>query len=239
MYIWGGAGVLELDSIVAGYGKTQVLNRVDLLVRWGERVALLGRNGMGKTTLLRIAMGLLLSWEGSIRLEGRDITKLPPFRRAWLGLGYVPQGRGLFANLTVEQNLYLGTKAARRGRDIPEFVFDYFPILKERRNQLARTLSGGQQQMLAISRALVGNPSLLLLDEPSEGIQPNLVDRIGDELRSIATEQNIGILLVEQNLDLALRLAERCFVMERGQIVHEGPPESLADEAVIQQMLAV
>lgn len=231
--------MLELDSIEAGYGKTRVLNRVDLFVRRGERVALLGRNGMGKTTLLRTAIGLLSLWEGSIRLEGRDITKLPPFRRAWLGLGYVPQDRGLFPNLTVEQNLYLGTKAARQRRDIPEFIFDYFPILKERRNQIGGTLSGGQQQMLAISRALVGNPSVLLLDEPSEGIQPNLVDRIGDELRSIASEHNIGILLVEQNLDLALRLAERCLVMEKGQIVHEGPPKSFADEAMIREMLAV
>ena len=211
---------------------------VDLKVSSGEVLALLGRNGVGKTTLMRSIIGLLRPSRGSARLEGDVLTGLHPHQIARRGIAYVPQGRGIFAKLTVRENLLIGTRAAARAQ-IPEEVFEHFPILRERIGQPGGTLSGGQQQMLAIARALCSRPKLLLLDEPSEGVQPNIVQEIGMLIRDIVERSGIAILLVEQNLDLALQTAHRCAFMEKGRIVHEGAPKELEDETILRRHLAI
>jgi urea ABC transporter ATP-binding protein UrtE len=230
--------MLEIANLHAAYGPVPVLAGVDLKVARGEVLALLGRNGVGKTTLMRSIIGLLRPTRGSARLEGEVLTGLHPHQIARRGLAFVPQGRGIFSKLTVRENLLIGTRAARDA-EIPEEVFEHFPILKERRAQAGGTLSGGQQQMLAIARALCSRPKLLLLDEPSEGVQPNLVQEIGKLIRDIVERSGIAILLVEQNLDLALQTAHRCAFMEKGRIVHEGAPGELEDETILRRYLAI
>ncbi|BCH18834.1 MULTISPECIES: ABC transporter ATP-binding protein [unclassified Mesorhizobium] len=233
--------MLRTVAVSAGYGVLPVVSGVDIKVAAGEVVGLLGRNGAGKTTLLRVIAGALRTRGGAVVLGDQDLTHAPAFRRARAGIAHVPQGRGIFNQLTVRQNLEVGTRAARgRGdRAIPADVFDYFPILRERESQVAGTLSGGQQQMLAIGRALCGHPSVLLLDEPSEGIQPNIVQSIAELVPRIARERGIAIILVEQNLDLVLKAADRCLVMEKGRIVHSGAPEAFADETLLKDLLAL
>ena len=232
--------MLEVSSLVSGYGKTRVLYGVDFHVGDGERVTILGRNGVGKTTLLRTIMGINRAWAGSIRSDGKELVGLSSYDIARTGIAYVPQGRGLFPQLTVQENLYLGTKARRdRKKQIPDLVFQYFPVLRERLTQVAGTLSGGQQQMLAIGRALAAEPKILLLDEPSEGIQPSLVVELGHLLRRMNTEAGVSILLIEQKLDIGLAVAERCLVMQKGAIVYEGQPSEFTNEATIHRFLAV
>jgi urea ABC transporter ATP-binding protein UrtE len=232
--------MLEVSSVVSGYGKTRVLYGVDFHVGDGERVTILGRNGVGKTTLLRTIMGINRAWAGSIRSDGKELVGLSSYDIARTGIAYVPQGRGLFPQLTVQENLYLGTKARRdRKKQIPDLVFQYFPVLRERLTQVAGTLSGGQQQMLAIGRALAAEPKILLLDEPSEGIQPSLVVELGHLLRRMNTEAGVSILLIEQKLDIGLAVAERCLVMQKGAIVYEGQPSEFTNEATIRRFLAV
>jgi urea transport system ATP-binding protein len=230
--------LLEIADLHAAYGPVPVLAGVDLRVARGEVLALLGRNGVGKTTLMRSIIGLLRPSRGSARLEGDVLTGLHPHQIARRGIAYVPQGRGIFAKLTVRENLLIGTRAAARAQ-IPEEVFEHFPILRERIGQPGGTLSGGQQQMLAIARALCSRPKLLLLDEPSEGVQPNIVQEIGMLIRDIVERSGIAILLVEQNLDLALQTAHRCAFMEKGRIVHQGAPQELEDENVLRRHLAI
>jgi urea ABC transporter ATP-binding protein UrtE len=230
--------LLEIADLHAAYGPVPVLAGVDLRVARGEVLALLGRNGVGKTTLMRSIIGLLRPSRGSARLEGDVLTGLHPHQIARRGIAYVPQGRGIFAKLTVRENLLIGTRAAARAQ-IPEEVFEHFPILRERIGQPGGTLSGGQQQMLAIARALCSRPKLLLLDEPSEGVQPNIVQEIGMLIRDIVERSGIAILLVEQNLDLALQTAHRCAFMEKGRIVHEGAPKELEDETILRRHLAI
>ena len=230
--------MLEIADLHAAYGPVPVLAGVDLRVARGEVLALLGRNGVGKTTLMRSIIGLLRPSRGSARLEGDVLTGLHPHQIARRGIAYVPQGRGIFAKLTVRENLLIGTRAAARAQ-IPEEVFEHFPILRERIGQPGGTLSGGQQQMLAIARALCSRPKLLLLDEPSEGVQPNIVQEIGMLIRDIVERSGIAILLVEQNLDLALQTAHRCAFMEKGRIVHQGAPQELEDENVLRRHLAI
>jgi len=217
---------LDVENLAAGYIKgSRVLDGVSLCVEHGEAVALLGRNGMGKSTLLRTIVGHLRPVSGSIRLGNGEIGALPPYRIARAGIGYVPQGREIFADFTVDENLRMGVLGKRGlGRDVPGWAYDLFPILGERRQQLAGTMSGGQQQQLAIMRALVGMPDLLLLDEPSEGIQPSIVHDICTVLKRYAEERHLTILLVEQNLDLVNILASRALFMENGQIA-----ETLSD----------
>jgi urea ABC transporter ATP-binding protein UrtE len=232
--------VLAVRDVWAAYGQTPVLLGADLRLEQGEVVTLLGRNGVGKTTLLRAIMGIVRVSRGAVTLGGRPITGLASHRVAAEGICYIPQGRGIFPRLSVEENLRLGTKARReRNPVVPPQVFDYFPILRERAGQRAGTLSGGEQQMLAIGRGMAAKPRIMLLDEPSEGIQPSIVHRIGDVLRQINLETGMTILLVEQNLDLGLSVASRCLIMEKGQVAFEGTPGETGREEVIKRYLAV
>lgn len=212
--------VLEVVGLQASYGSTPVLRGIDMRIGKGEIVSLIGRNGVGKTTTMRCLIGLLRATSGQIRFQGELITDLPADERARRGIGYIPQGRQVFPRMTVEENLWVSRLVGRGdGRQLTDLVYQHFPILKERRRQSAGTLSGGQQQQLAIGRALVGNPSLMLLDEPSEGVQPSIVQLICEALKSIRDEVGTTIVFVEQNLDTILAIAERCYVMEKGRIV--------------------
>jgi urea ABC transporter ATP-binding protein UrtE len=232
--------VLRVTDIYATYGYAPVLKGVSLELEDNEILTLLGRNGVGKTTLMRLLIGLLKPSRGKVEMNGQVVSGLPPHCIARLGVAYVPQGRGIFPKLTVGENLILGTRAAGEKRPtIPEEVFTYFPILKERIKQIAGTLSGGQQQMLALGRGLSGKPKIMLLDEPSEGIQPNIVQQLGDLIVHIAENTRISFLMVEQNLDLALRVAKRCLVMDMGHIVYEGKPEEFKDETLVKKYLAI
>lgn len=225
--------ILELQGLQASYGATPILQGVDIKVRKGEIVSLIGRNGVGKTTTMRCLMGLLRTRGGSVRLQGQDIATLSSDARARLGIGYVPQGREVFARMTVAENLMVGELVGGpRGKKQPDLVYQYFPRLAERRNQQAGTMSGGEQQQLAIGRALVGNPALMLLDEPSEGIQPSIVQLICDVLRAIRRDLGTTILFVEQNLDTILDVGERAYVMEKGRIVGRIEPGQMNAQAV-------
>ena len=231
---------LRVSDIHASYGYAPVLKGVQLELADSEILTLLGRNGVGKTTLMRLLIGLLKPSQGKVEMNGRVLSGLPPHRIARLGISYVPQGRGIFPKLTVAENLILGTRSTGEKKSaVPEDVFSYFPILKERLKQMAGSLSGGQQQMLAIGRALCGKPKIVLLDEPSEGIQPNIVQQIGDLIVAIAEKTQIAFLVVEQNLDLALRVARRCLVMDMGRIVYEGKPDEFQDDVLVKKYLAI
>jgi len=232
--------MLSIRNIHAAYGAVPVLLGVDLELRPRDVLVLFGRNGVGKTTLMRVLIGLLKPRCGKIEFDGHDITGAPPHRIAKFGIAYVPQGRGIFPKLSVIENLRIGTRASpNRDESIPDQVFEYFPVLSERRQQAGGTLSGGEQQMLAFGRALCSNPKLLLLDEPSEGIQPNIVQQLGALIRQIVEQTGIAVLLVEQNLDLGLSVATRCAIMEKGCIVHQGSREDFRDEAMLRRYLAI
>ena len=227
---------LEVQALETGYGKAQVLFGVDLEVEAGELVALLGANGAGKTTLLRALSGLLRPWKGSVLLGGKDLRGLSPARRARLGLGHVPEGRQLFPLMTVEENLRLGAAFLAPGREKEgyERVYALFPQLAERRRQLAGTLSGGEQQMLAIGRALMGFPRILLVDEPSLGLSPRLAEEVLLALKEVA-RGGVGVLLVEQNVALSLEVAERGYVLEHGRVVLECPAQALAQDPRVRE----
>ena len=233
--------MLVIEDLHASYGGSLVLQGIKLSIRHGEIKALMGRNGMGKTTLLRTIMGLLTPHSGSIIFEDKNIGGQATHDIAALGISYVPQGREIFEDFTVWENLRLGTlRNPRRQRDIPRDVFEFFPILYERRNQRAGSFSGGEQQMLAIARALVSHPKLLLLDEPSEGIQPSIVDQISDILKKINTDTGLTILIVEQNVDMVKDVAADCVFIERGQMVQEcSVQDLLIDESIIECHLGV
>jgi ABC-type branched-subunit amino acid transport system ATPase component len=189
---------------------------------------------------MRTIAGILPTTGGSVQFAGESITGLPPYCIAYRGLAYVPQGRGIFPKLTVEENLTIGTRAQRlRGARIPEVIYNYFPILAERSDQLGGTLSGGQQQQLAIGRAMCGNPKILILDEPSEGVQPNIVQQIGTFLREIVANGDMSVLLVEQNLELGLKASDRCIVLEKGRVVHEALPAAFEDQALLSSFLSI
>jgi branched-chain amino acid transport system ATP-binding protein len=232
--------VLEVHGLKAGYGGTRILHGVDFTVGRGEIVAIIGRNGAGKSTLMKALIGLLEASEGTILFEREDITTEPADARARRGIGYIPQGREIFPRLTVWENLVMGT-GINQGRRDPCFdlVHRCFPILAERRGQRAGTMSGGEQQQLAIARALVGNPDLVLLDEPSEGIQPSMVRRIGEDINRLNGETGLTMLFVEQNIDLILSIARRCYVMDKGMVIDEVAPERLGNDTVVRRYLAV
>ncbi len=227
--------MLTIDNLHVSYGGSLILQGVDLAVRQGEIRAIMGRNGMGKTTLLKTIMGLVPAQSGRILLESVPIQSLPTHEIAARGIAYVPQGREIFGEFTVFENLRLGTLAKPRSeRKIPQDVFEYFPVLYERRNQRAGSFSGGEQQMLAIARALVSRPKLLLLDEPSEGIQPSIVKEICIILRKIIAETGLTILIVEQNVDMIMEVAAECAFMEKGAIVENCSVSDLrTDESII------
>jgi len=232
--------MLELENVTAGYDTTPVLRDVNFGVERGEIVGVVGKNGVGKTTLMRTAMGLVEPMSGTITYDGEDLTDAPANERARAGIGYIPQGREVFPELTVEQNLRMGTYVNADGDEtLFDAVYDYFPILEERANQDAGTLSGGQQQMLAIGRALVADPDLLLLDEPSEGIQPSIVQQISEDIQAINDDLGTTVLFVEQNLGVIRRMADRCYAMDRGELVEELDRATLDDEAALAEYLAV
>jgi branched-chain amino acid transport system ATP-binding protein len=195
---------------------------------------------MGKTTLVRTLVGLLECRHGQITFDGKDMTRFPPHERVRLGIGYVPQGREIFPHLTVEENLKIGLRKSKRATDgSVERMYTLFPTLKERRKQMGGTLSGGEQQMLAVARALMGEPGLLLLDEPTEGLQPLFVQLVEDVVRSVNRENGTTVLLTEQNLGIVFKLASRCYIVEKGRIVKELQPAQLADEELIKTYFVV
>ncbi|MBZ9856438.1 urea ABC transporter ATP-binding subunit UrtE [Mesorhizobium sp. CA13] len=232
--------LLRIKGLRAGYGGKPVLQGIDLEVAKGEIVAVIGRNGVGKSTLMKTLIGLVDSMAGTIRLDSTELTGLTPFRRARLGIGYVPQGRDVFPRMSVRENLQVGeSMKGRVAPDIYEHIYQLFPILKERSKQQAGTMSGGQQQQLAIGRVLVGSPRLLLLDEPSEGIQPSIVQDMGRIIKQLNRDSGMTIMFVEQNLDMIKALAQRCYVIDKGRIVAHVTPHELEDRDTIRKYLAV
>ncbi len=224
--------MLEITNLGSGYGDVQVLSDISLTVNQGEVVSLVGANGAGKSTLVRTIMGTLMPREGTIRFDGQDITRLPAHRIARLGIAQVMEGRRLFNHMTVEDNLLIGGDILRnkqRSRENLEWVYYLFPKLQARRTQLARSFSGGEQQMLAISRALMTSPKLLLLDEPSIGLAPIMVETVFEKLPEISA-RGITIFLVEQDVHRALNIASRGYVLEHGRIVMEGPGSDLLQD---------
>jgi len=215
---------LALRDIYGGYGETVIIENIGLEVKVGETISIIGRNGVGKTTLLSTVMGHNTLHRGRIYLRGRDISQLPPHRRVAAGLGYVPQEREIFPSLTLRENLEV---AAQPGAWTIAAVFELFPKLKERERNWGGQLSGGEQQMLAIGRALVGNPAVILMDEPSEGLAPVIVEELTRAVRHLADAQGLTLILVEQNTRLALDISPRIVVMDRGRIIYDGPSDSL------------
>ena len=228
--------MLDVEDIDQYYGGSHILRRVSLRAVQGEVTVVLGRNGVGKTTLLKCLMGLVPVKRGRIRLDGIDLTQATPYERARRGIGYVPQGREIFARLTVEENLRMGLATRPAGTPIPPALFELFPVLKAMLGRRGGDLSGGQQQQLAIARALAAGPRLLVLDEPTEGIQPSVIKDIGRVVRRLAREgldgRRLAIVLVEQYYDFAAELADRYLVMERGAVVQAGAGADMAADAV-------
>ena len=233
--------MLEINKLNVYYGESHILRNVDMGVAAGKMVCLIGRNGVGKTTMLKTIMGLLSPRSGNILFEGRPILGKSPDQRARLGIGYVPQGRDIIPRLTIEENLILGMEAlgdrAPKLKNIPDEIFDIFPVLKTMLNRMGGDLSGGQQQQLAIARAMMGRPRLLVLDEPTEGIQPSVILEIEAAVKRIVRETGTSVLLVEQHLHF-VRQADWYYAMQKGGIVAQGPTSELSNE-VIQRFLAV
>lgn len=228
--------MLELANLDAFYGNSRALHGINLRVEAGEFLSIVGRNGVGKTTLMRSILGLMDRTTGRVSLDGTDISVLRTHQRAKAGIAYVPQGRGILPKFTVKENLTLGTFAAREPNGIEEWVIDLFPILKEFLNRHGGNLSGGQQQQLAIARALLAQPKVILLDEPTEGIQPNIVEQIEDVIMRLNKERRISVILVEQNVRFARRASNRFALLEKGNVVAKGPIVELTDELVHRHM---
>lgn len=228
------------ENVSVSYGKSRVINDLSIHIEKGSRTAILGRNGVGKTTFLKSAMGILPMNTGTLTFDGKDITKMKTFKRSQAGLGYVPQGREIIPMLTVHENLELGAMG-HKGINIEEkkaWVLEYFPALKVHMDRNGGVLSGGLQQQLALARCLMGEPKMMLLDEPTEGIQPNVVMEIADTLKQIATETGITICVVEQNLKFARRLAENFVIIQKGTVVAQGTMDELSSD-IISKYLSV
>ncbi len=229
--------MLSIAGLNQYYGQSHTLWDLDLAFPEGQVTCVMGRNGVGKTTLMQSIMGLLPLRSGTLDYQGKDLARLPAERRAGLGIGYVPQGRQIFPLLTVEENLQVGLAARPDGvRKVPPFIFDLFPVLKDMLRRRGGDLSGGQQQQLAIGRALGVDPRLLILDEPTEGIQPNIVQEIGDIIRRLNGEHGLTVILVEQKLPFARRVADRFVLLERGRRMAQGPMPDLGDDLVRQYL---
>ncbi len=228
--------MLKVEGINQYYGGSHILRGVSFEAKLGEVTVVLGRNGVGKTTLLKSLMGVVPVKTGTIQLDGRDITRDSPFERVRKGVGYVPQGREIFGRLTVEENLRMGLATKKGGTPIPAELFDLFPILKQFLHRRGGDLSGGQQQQLAIARALAAGPKLLILDEPTEGIQPSIIKDIGRVIRMLADRKTMAIVLVEQYYDFAAELADQYLLMERGEIVQRGRGAAMEQEGVRDRM---
>ena len=223
--------MLRIEQLSFSYGSIRTLREVDMVMQPGEVTCIVGRNGVGKTTLLKNIMGVLKPDSGSITVDDRVVTNMTAYKRARIGLGLVPQGRQIFPRMTVEENLFVGLEASPvPTRNIPEFVYDLFPVLQEMKGRMGGDLSGGQQQQLAIARTLVGSPKVMLLDEPTEGIQPNIIQYIGQVLQKLAREQNMTIILVEQYLDFVHEFGDRFYLMNRGKSVAGGTTDELTAE---------
>lgn len=233
--------MLEIDNLSSGYGDAMVLRDFSCRIDSGKVTALMGRNGMGKTTLMKTIMGLIRAKSGRIMFEGTAIEKQPTHQISRIGMGYVPQGREIFADFTVAENLRLSLLGHEGGSVLPiEQIYDWFPILKERAEQRAGSFSGGQQQILAIARALIGGPKMLLLDEPTEGIQPSIVHDIGVQLNRIAHETGLSILVVEQNVDMVRTLADEVLFMENGIIQERCDINAMRnDDSLLHRYLSV
>jgi urea transport system ATP-binding protein len=231
--------LLEMTNVTAGYGQTPVLFDINMTVNQGEIVCLLGRNGVGKTTLLRSIIGLNKLDKGSIVYNDSDISKIPTYQRSRKGIAFIPQGREIIPYLSVLDNLKLGLAASRKkSQKIPSEIFEFFPMLKQHLDRQGGLLSGGQQQQLAIARGLMCNPKIMLLDEPTEGIQPSIVQEIEDTLRRINQDKGITIIVVEQKIEFARLLAKKFFIMEKGAIVTQGDTRNLTD-SLLHRYLAV
>jgi len=232
---------LELDAVSAGYGETVVLEDIGLQLEEGETISLIGRNGVGKTTLLATVMGHNTLHGGDVRLHGKTIARLAAHRRNWAGLGYVPQEREIFPSLTLKENLEVAARpGARAGGWTLDKVFALFPRLAERQGNRGNQLSGGEQQMLAIARALIGNPSVVLMDEPSEGLAPVIVEELARAVKRLATSEGLTMILVEQNTRLALDISPRTAVLDRGRIVYDGLSETLKrDPEMLHRLIGV
>jgi urea transport system ATP-binding protein len=230
--------MLDVNHIQQFYGGSHILRGVSLQARQGRVTVLLGRNGVGKTTLLKSLMGLVPIRQGQIELEGQPLHHATPYERARAGIGYVPQGREIFARLTVEENLRMGLATQPGSTPIPAELFELFPVLKQMLHRRGGDLSGGQQQQLAIARALAAGPKLLVLDEPTEGIQPSIIKDIGRVIRMLADRGTMAIVLCEQYYDFAEELADQYLVMERGEVIARGPGSEMQDKG-IRQMVAI
>jgi len=232
--------VLEFANVDAGYNATPVLHDVSLTIERGESVAIIGRNGVGKSTLMKAAIGLLEPTSGSIFFSGQEVTDMSADKRAKLGIGYTPQSRDVFPRMTVEENLRIG-QLVNEDSDTDHFeeIYDLFPILAERKEQKAGTMSGGEQQMLSIARGLVGGPDILLLDEPSEGVQPSIISDISDVMLEVIDRLGTTVLFAEQHLDFTMTTADRCLAMKKGEIVKELGPEEMQDPERVQSYMSV
>lgn len=228
--------MLKIKGMDSYYGESRVIEGLDLNVEKGKITCLIGRNGVGKTTTLKSIMGIVKTPAGSISLDGQEIIRMKTYDRAKLGIGYVPQGRDIFGQMTVQENLELGLQAAGGKGKIPDYIYDLFPILPEFAKRKGGDLSGGQQQQLAIARALVAEPKILILDEPTEGIQPSVIEDIGDVLRRINKMRGLTILIVEQYLDFVLGISDYLYVMEHGEIIMQGETGKL-DAVQVQKVM--
>jgi urea transport system ATP-binding protein len=228
--------LLEVNGISVAYGQSQVIERLSLSARQGEIVAILGLNGMGKTTLMKALIGLLPVRQGSIVLSGKELSQQEPYERVMEGLAYVPQGRMVFPKLTVEENILTGLRSD--SEQPPEALYRYFPVLWDMRKRRGGNLSGGQQQQLVIARALASHPRVLLLDEPTEGIQPSIIKQLAEVLRTIRDEQGLTIVVSEQVLSFALAIADRVLVIDRGHFIHESAGKDI-DEKTVAKLLSI
>lgn len=228
--------MLTIKNMSAFYGESSIIRNLELEVPDRKIVCLIGRNGVGKSTTLKSIMGLVKTPEGSIRLDGTEIIKLPTYDRVKLGIGYVPQGRDIFPQMTVQENLELGLKAGGSKEKVPDYIYDLFPILPTFAKRNGGDLSGGQQQQLAIARALVLKPKILILDEPTEGIQPSIIEDIGEAIKKVNQELGITVFIVEQYLDFVLGISDYLYIMEKGSIIKQGDTGAISADEITRIM---